>query len=241
MIGGAYGWLIHGLFPWTAGPGAYAMVGMAALFAGMTQAPITGIIILFKMTQDYRIILPLMLSSVIATLLSARLSEETIYTMKLARRGIKLRQGHLTRVMAAIPVSEAMSAPVATVRPEMTLGDVVALMQSTKHNGFPVVDAGGRLVGMITLEDIRGTPLEGRLGRKVSEIMATGLVTARADETLEVALRRMTERDIGRLPVVTGDDHGHLVGLVTRSDVLKAYQRRLTLAGGRPAGSMAGK
>ncbi len=197
MIGGAYGWLIHGLFPWTAGPGAYAMVGMAALFAGMTQAPITGIIILFKMTQDYRIILPLMLSSVIATLLSARLSEETIYTMKLARRGIKLRQGHLTRVMAAIPVSEAMSAPVATVRPEMTLGDVVALMQSTKHNGFPVVDAGGRLVGMITLEDIRGT--------------------------------------------LTGDDHGHLVGLVTRSDVLKAYQRRLTLAGGRPAGSMAGK
>ncbi len=239
MVGGAFGWVVHAIYPWTANPGAYAMVGMAAVFAGMTQAPITGIIILFEMTQDYRIILPLMLSSVIATLLSSRMSEETIYTMKLARRGIKLRQGHLARVMASIPVSQAMTTPVSTVHPDMPLSSVISLMQSTRHNGFPVVEGDSRLIGIVALEDIRGTPLEGRLQRKVREVMTTALVVAKPDDDLESALQRMTERDIGRLPVVSADDPTRLVGLVTRSDLLNAYQRRLTFAGEQGEGPAA--
>lgn len=236
MIGGGFGWIVHAIYPWTANPGAYAMVGMAAVFAGMTQAPITGIIILFEMTQDYRIILPLMLASVIATLLSARMSKETIYTLKLARRGVHLRGGRLVRVMASIHVSEAMTTNVESVRPDMPIGDVVSMMQATRHNGFPVIEGDSRLVGVITLEDIRETPLEGRLQRKVSEVMTTELVTAKPDESVEVALRRLTERDIGRLPVVAEGDPSRMVGLVTRSDVLNAYRRRLTFEG-EPGGS----
>ena len=227
MIGGAYGWLVHTLYPWTAGPGAYALVGMAALFAGMTQAPITGIIILFEMTQDYRIILPLMLSTVVATLLASLMSRETIYTLKLTRLGIRLRQGQVVSVMRSIQVAEAMTSPVQTVTPEMTLGEVINLMQATRHNGYPVVEEGSRLVGVIALQDIRDTELEGRLQRRVGEVMTPNPVVTTPGETLDVALERMSGRDVGRLPVVAEGSEHRLVGLLTRSDLLKVYQRRL--------------
>ncbi len=200
---------------------------MGAFFAGASQAPITAVIMGFELTGDYGAILPLMIACVVATTLAARLSPQTIYTMKLRRRGIDLRAGRDQGVLAAIPVSVAMTRKLDVVRLGMNLGEVIALMQKTRHNGFPVVDAAGDLAGVVTLSDIRRTPLPGRLETKVDDVMSSQVVTASTSESLAQAAVKMTQKDLGRLPVVSPDDPRRLLGMLTRSDIFRAYNRAL--------------
>ncbi|BAS25898.1 chloride channel protein [Limnochorda pilosa] len=228
MLGGAFGHLVHGLYPTvTAQPGAYALVGMSAFFAGATQAPITAILILFEMTRDYRIIVPLMLAAVVSTMTANALSRATIYTTKLIRRGVTLKGGRDVAVLEQLTVNQVMSRPAHTVRAEQTVRELVARMQQLRHNGFPVVDRGGRLVGVVTLQDVRDTPLDGRLDRQVREIMTPDPVVAYPDDDLHAILDVLERRDVGRLPVVSRADGGRVLGVITRSDVLRAYNRAL--------------
>lgn len=222
--GGAFGWAINALFPGSAaGPGAYALVGMGALLGGALRAPVTSVVLLFELTGDYRIILPLMLAVGASYLLGARISPDSVYTQVLTARGVDLEVGRNANILRSITVAEAMTYPVVSVVPEDTLGDVVHLLQSTRHSGFPVVD-GKRVVGVITLNDIRAVPREGRLEHRVSEVMTRPLVVAHPEESLHQALLRMDEYGIGRLVVL--DEHGALVGVLTRTDAIKAYHRR---------------
>jgi len=233
-LGGAMGVIFHNALPtMTAGSGAYALVGMGSLFAGMTQAPVTAILMIFEMTHDYRIILPLMLSCGIATLLARVLSKETIYTMKLARRGISLKKGKDVNILRKLRVRDAMSTNLHLVTGEMTLAEVIKLMQETRHNGFPVVDENGCLIGVITLEDIRRIqPPEVRLKTLVREAMTPNPVVATPEETLEEVSKKFAFRDIGRVPVVEENNCGKIVGMITRSDIVAAYNRYLLEHGG---------
>jgi CIC family chloride channel protein len=227
-LGGALGNLFQTLLPQTtAGSGAYALVGMGALFAGMTQAPLTAILMLFEMSQDYRIILPLMLSCGVATLLARGVSKETIYTMKLARRGIYLSKGRDVNILGNILVRDAMATPVCTVSMNYTLREVIQLMQQTRHSGFPVVDQANCLVGMLTLQDIRRVEPQERLETFVRDAMTADPVVATPGETLEEVSRKFALREIGRVPVVEGEACRKVVGLITRSDIISAYNRRL--------------
>lgn len=236
MLGGAFGAAVHSAFPGiTAEPGAYALVGMGAVFAGMTQAPITGILMIFEMTRDYRIILPLMLACGLASLVAGAIRKETIYTLKLARRGINIRAGRDVGLLRRLAVADAMAAPVQTVPLGVTVDHVVRLMADSRHNGFPVVDSQGRLAGMITLQDVRSLKLPGRLQTPVERAMTRELVTVTERDSLEEALHRITFRDIGRLPVIDPDDPSRLVGLITRSDILNAYDRALLHQNGNGA------
>lgn len=222
--GGAFGWCVSALAPGlTGGQGAYALVGMGALLGGSLRAPVTAVILLFELTGDYRIILPLMLAAGVSYLMGTRISPDSIYTQVLTARGINLEAGRNANLLRAITVAEAMTAPVITVRPSDTLEQVIRLLQSTRHSGFPVVE-GDRVVGVITLNDIRATPLQGRLQRRVSEVMSRRLVTADPTESLHAALLRLQEHGIGRLIVL--DREGKLVGVLTRTDAIKAYYRR---------------
>lgn len=226
MTGGAFGAVVHGLWPgMTAETGAYALVGMGAVFAGMTQAPITAILMLFEMTRDYRIILPMMVAVVISCMMTAWWSKETIYTLKLVRRGVNWRSGRNADVLRQLRVADAMTTNIHMVPAETDLGYVVALMQQTRHNGFPVVEAGDRLVGVITLQDVRNVKLEGRLQTPVRQVMTRNPVTVTPLDNLEEALHRISVRDVGRLPVVDPADPQRLVGVLTRSDILRAYDR----------------
>jgi len=149
MLGSAYGRIMHGLFPSiTATSGAYATVGMAAVFAGAARAPVTAIVILFEMTLDYKIMLPLMFATVVSTLLAARLEPESIYTLKLVHRGIDFLGQRVGR-LHPIGVGEAMT-PIdkaAKVDPDMSLEGLQQYFQETVKRGAMVVDAEGRLVG----------------------------------------------------------------------------------------------
>jgi CIC family chloride channel protein len=235
MFGGAFGHVVHNLFPTvTASPGAFALVGMAAVFAGTARAPITAIIILFEMTDDYRIILPLMLTTVVSTILAEHLSKESIYTLKLSRRGIRLERGRDIDVMQGVLVGEAMTTDADTVSADMDLRELALLFAETHHHGFPVLEESGGLFGVVTLQDLARARERGPLeNRRVRDIATRSVLTVHPDEPMWVALKRLGTRDVGRLPVVDRRNPRRLLGLIRRSDIVRAYRvginRRLDL------------
>ena len=227
-LGGAFGLIINNLFPAIAGNlGAYAIVGMGAVVAGTTQAPITAVLIIFEMTRDYHIILPLMIAVVFCTFIFSYFSDGSIYTLKLLRRGVNLEEGKDINIMKRIRVGDIMTDTVATVKPDDKLDKVIEMMHNTKHNGFPVIDERNELQGIITLEDIRETPVKGIMDVPVNKVMSTKLVVTNPEEVIDTVFRRLRKHDLGHLPVVSPDDPKKLVGIVTRSDLLKAYDREL--------------
>jgi len=226
MLGGIFGKAVHSWFPSaTASPGAYALVGMAAVFAGAAHAPITSILILFEMTSDYRIILPLMMATVISTILAERLYEESIYTLKLVRRGIRLQRGRDIDVMQGVLVEEAMTTSPDTIPWDMRLDELGNEFQRTHHHGFPVLDAEGKLYGVVTIRDLERALRRGKEASnlKAEDLATTSLLTVYPDEPLWVALKRLGVRDVGRLPVVDHGDPKKLLGMVRRNDIIRAY------------------
>ena len=231
MLGGTFGTVIHQIFPAiTAAPGAYALVGMAALFAAATHASITAIIIVFEMSGDYRLILPLMFATVIATLVSERLRRENIYTLKLARRGIQISGGRDVDVMQGVQVQEAMVPQLDTVPLEMGLTDLMAEFRRLNRRALPVVNEQGDLCGIVSVYDMENALEQGRSVREthVGDIATTDLIVAYPDETIAAVLPRIGARDVGRLPVVSRENPQELLGIIRRSDLLKAYNIALT-------------
>ena len=230
MLGDAFGQIAHRLFPAvTASSGAYALVGMSAFFSGAAHAPVTAILILFEMTGDYHIILPLMLATVMSTLVSRIISRESIYTLKLSRRGIHLQEGQDIDVMQGITVGEVMTTDVDVVSPSMSLEELADEFALTHHHGFPVVDSAGELVGVVSIQDLERALTRGPIEEKIVADIATtdGLLVAYPYEPMWIALRRLGTRDIGRLPVVEQEGSRHLVGTVRRHDIIRAYNQAI--------------
>ncbi len=235
MLGLVFGHFVHAQLPnITAPAGAYALVGMAAVFAGAAHAPVTAILILFEMTGDYNIILPLMFSTVISVLISRAIEPESIYTAKLARRGIRLEHGRDVDLLQTVKVEDVMTRDVDTVPAHLSLAGLLAEFERTHHHGFPVLDGDGKLIGVVTLQDMEQAMQEpGWDSRKVADIATTDLLVAYPDESVGTALRRMGTRDIGRLPVVSRDDPTQLLGVVRRQDIVRAYNAALLVRADR--------
>ena len=228
MVGGLFGWVVHHFAPTiTSQPQAYALVGMSAVFAAAARAPITSMLILFEMTQDYRIILPLMLATVVSTVVAQYLLRETIYTLKLARRGIRLFKGRDADVLAAVRVEEVMDTHPVTVSPDLPVRALAGLFIQTNCHGFPVVDAQGRLWGIVSLEDYRRAAGREDLppeDLRVRDIAVRDVVVAYPDEPVRAVLQRMAPRDISRIPVVDRRPPHRLLGVVKRNDIVHAYE-----------------
>jgi CIC family chloride channel protein len=224
MLGGAFGSVSAHLFPGLGmDPSAFALVGMAAVLAGSVHAPLTAVILLFEMTNDYRIILPLMLAVALSLLISQRIRKDSVYAMGLARHGIRLDRGRDVEVMSAITVGEAMRAGEEALPESLNLGDAAEMLAHTRHHGLPVVNAEGLLVGILTVQDI-----DRASGDTVAEACTREVEVAFPDETLNMALRRMSRRDVGRLPVVARSNPRKLLGVLRRADVIHAYDLALT-------------
>jgi CIC family chloride channel protein len=226
MLGGAYGDVIHRFFPTVTGPlGAYALVGMAAVFAGAAHAPMTGMLIVFEMSGDYRLILPLMLATGISTVITQRMRRDSIYTLKLSRRGIHLERGRDVDVMQGVTVGEAMTTDVDVVPGDMTLEGLSQEFARTHHHGFPVVDDAGLLIGVVSIQDLERALARGLVqGKTVADIATTkGVLVAYPHEPMWKALRRLGTRDVSRLPVVVDQGSRKLVGVVRRADIVRAY------------------
>jgi CIC family chloride channel protein len=229
MLGGALGTVAHFLFPsYVASPGAYALVGMAAVFAGAARAPITAIIMLFEMTRDYMIILPLMIAVVISIIISRTLSRESIYSLKLVRRGVDIHQLYQISPLREVTVGQAMTRDFPTVPPTMPVSELVTKLRQTGHHGFPVVNKKGEFVGVVTLSDVEAMmPESGSSKLKVGDITSKSVVVAYPDEHIHDVFVKLGTRDVGRIPVVDRNNPKRLLGVLRRHDVVAAYGRAI--------------
>jgi len=225
MLGGVFGTFVHGIWPaTTAASGAYALVGMGAVFAGAAHAPMTAVIILFEMTGDYRIIGPLMVASVVSTLLSEIMSRESVYTLKLTRRGVDVL-GAEPDLLDTIPVAEAMTREFEAVSPELQVAELMDRFTRGDASSLPVLDREHELVGIVSRSDAEDALLSGRGAVDVGAIMTPLAVTCSADENLTLALQRLTAGDFAALPVLDPNEDNRLVGMLRRRDIITAYQR----------------
>ena len=230
-LGGAAGVALHGAIPGAhIAPGAFALVGMAGLVAGSTHAPLTAIMMVFEMTGDYGLILPLMLTSVIAFAVARRLHPESIYTEWLVRRGVVLTHGADAAVLARIPVADCVNRKPVVVPEHLPLAAVMQHTAESRQSEFPVVDADGRLAGMVSRDQLRAA-LDGAEAAG-GVLLAADLLGAPVDpvtpeDTVLTALRRLGSRDVNVLPVVAVHDATLLEGIVSHQDLLAAYERAL--------------
>jgi CIC family chloride channel protein len=225
MLGELFGQVVNTWLPgYTAPSAAYALVGMAAVLAGSVRAPITATLLLFEMTDDYRILLPVMIAVVISTAIVELLGQESVYTLALVRRGVFLDQGRDIDVMQGVLVGEAMDINHETVPETMTLEELRKRFISSRYHGFPVLSKSGRLIGVVTVQDLeRAMEHAGWEQWPISRISTRELVVAYPDEPVWVALKRMGLHNIGRLPVVDRMDPNRLLGVIRRVDIVRAY------------------
>lgn len=227
MLGGALGSLFASWKPELAGPtGAYALVGMAAVFAACARAPLTAMLIVFEMSNDYSLILPLMVAAVTASYLAQTLYPESIYTIKLTRKGIHFSQGRDMDIMQGVQVREVMNKNPVTINKNKPLAELYQQFQETNFLGFPVLDEDGKLWGIVTLQDLEKTLHQEAFNLrelKVKDVAVIDPITVYDDEPIWSAIQKMAPRDLARLPVVARNAEKKLLGLISRSDILRAY------------------
>ena len=229
-VGGAFGFLVKALFPAvTAHPGAYALVGMAAVVAGTTHAPLSAMLILFELTDDYKIILPLMLATTVSTLLCRGLFSDSIYTRKLSRRGLKINLGIDESVLSQIKAKEVYSPEYPSIAANTHLGEIVDLLQESEFTDFPVLDGQGGYLGSVSFEDIRRFLTDRNLYRLLtaSDVMCTETATGHGEMSLMEVLQIMADSGLKHLPILAGDGSRRLLGVITRGSLMRRYDREL--------------
>jgi len=222
FLGDGFGAVVHHTFPsWTGPAAAYGLVGMAAVFAAASEAPITAITIVFEMSNDYTIILPLMIAVVVATLLGRRLLGATIYERKLLRRGIDWQRIHNPRIFARVAVSEVGRTPPLIAQTSQTIRSLAVEGTGSDELALPVCD-GDRFVGIVNLTDVARALAAGQGDRPVGTIVEPAQGILAPGDTLEHAATLMAGPRAPLLPVI--GEEGRLVGILTRRDLLSAYQ-----------------
>ncbi|MDI9433195.1 MAG: chloride channel protein [Planctomycetota bacterium] len=228
MLGGAFGQAVNQLFPGvTASPVAYALVGMAAVNGACIQAPLSAIVVLVEMTNEYAILLPLMFTVVMASFVFHKLNAESIYTEKLRRVGIQTHHGDDLNVLRSIPVKTVLRTDEASVSEKAPFNALVRLSLEMHRNVIFTLGDCGRLTGVISLQDLKHILSDPDELRHAYDIMdfKESIVPVRVTQTLDAVVDRFAETGLDRLPVV--DEEDHLVGSVVHSDVLRRYNQEV--------------
>jgi chloride channel protein, CIC family len=222
MVGGVVGTVAHHLFPaYTATPGAYALVGMGAVFAGIVRAPMTSVLMIFEMTQDYAVIVPLMIANMISLFVASRLQHEPIYEALAVQDGIHLpsgggqRQGQRRVAKVIRPATQLLPA-------ETTVQEALARVQSSEFRTCLLTDQRG-VIGVISLALLERELAEGADKKLSALVNPLAFPHVHLDQGLELALERMGTNQIEILPVVSRANVHKLEGIVTLRDVLDAY------------------
>ena len=230
-LGGAVGRLAQMIVPFSmANPGAYAVVGMGALVAASTHAPITAILIIFELTGDYGVIPGLMVSCILGTFLAQRLRRESIYTIKLIRRGIDLQAGQEVNVLRQVFVRDIMRRDIETVPLSAPITDLYQRMVNSRHYEFFVVDDEQNLEGVISVDDLRPHLPDLDKLRHVAiaqDLMSRPVAFLREDDTLDCAMQQFAKRTFEELPVLPSGDSMVPMGFIQRQDVIKTYNKEI--------------
>ena len=230
VSGGAFGKLLQMVFPALGiSSGAFALVGMGAFLAAATHAPMTGIFLLFEITSSYQVIVPIMLTCVIGVTICRHFHKYSLETLDLARAGIDLEAGKERNIMKSLLVGEVMNREPAAVPENMTLREFTQFIATHKETNFPLVNRDGELTGILSVQDFLGVVFEEDLMDLVvvKEIATHNVITAHEDEDLDQAMRKIGYRNIEQLPVVDRETHSKLIGIISRRDIVSAYNRAL--------------
>ena len=223
MLGGTVGTVAHHLFPaYTATPGAYALVGMGAVFAGIVRAPMTSVLMIFEMTQDYAVIVPLMIANLVSLFIASRLQHEPIYEALAVQDGIHLPTAETRQRYGQRQVMSVMQTASEALPAEITVREALERARSSAVRTWLVTDRRG-VVGVINLSWLERELTEGAdktLGELVDALVFPHV---HADHGLDLALERMGANQIEMLPVVNRANVHKLEGIVTLRDVLDAY------------------
>jgi H+/Cl- antiporter ClcA/CBS domain-containing protein len=225
ILGGSLGALASGLLP-GGDTRLWPLVGMAAVLGGTMRSPLTGALFALELTHDVNALPALLLSSVVAYGFTVLLMKRSILTEKVARRGYHVSREYSVDPLELTAVSEVMASPVVTVPAGLPVGELLGdffLSGSRKHQGYPVVDASGQLLGVVTRSDV--LEAAANAATTAGELVCRSAVTVFAEESCRSAAEHMARSGVGRLVVVAADDRRRLVGIVTRSDLLKPRRR----------------
>ncbi len=230
-LGGIVGHAAGAILPFSISPaGAYAVVGMGAMVSATTHAPITAMLIIFELTNDYRVILALMASCILSHVVAQRLLSDSIYTIKLSRRGIDLLSGHEVNVLRQIKVKDIVRQELAIVSRTASLQELYGQLVSTHHHVFFVVDDDGALRGVITVDDLRRTiPFQEQLRNLLiaEDVMSIPVPFVRENDDLDHAMRQFGKRTLEELPVLPETGSMAPVGTLRRQDVINAYNKEI--------------
>ncbi|MEA1958378.1 MAG: chloride channel protein [Chloroflexota bacterium] len=229
MLGGAFGMISQELVPGITAPvGAYSLVGMGTFFGAAIGGPLTAIFIVFEITRDYAVILPIIAAVAFSTITFNRLSSETMYTTRLQQQGINLHKIEEPDAMKTLTVGDIMTRDFPTVPPDMPIAELAKKLEKTGHHGFPVVDNDGRLYGVVTMTDLEEGLKQQPDDLKVSDIATINPITAYPDQSVHDILLRLGTKDVanvGRIPVVSRNDPLRLLGVLRRHDIIRAYTK----------------
>ncbi|HYM77401.1 MAG TPA: chloride channel protein [Candidatus Dormibacteraeota bacterium] len=223
MLGGSVGTLAHHFLPaYTATPGAYALVGMGAVFAGIVRAPMTSVVMIFEMTQDYAVIVPLMIANLVSLFIASRLQREPIYEALAVQDGIHLPTAQTRRRHGRRQIVKIMQTASQLLPAEITVREALERVRSSEFRTWLVEDRRG-VIGVINHARLERESAESS-DKKLIELMdALAFPHVHPDQELDLALERMGENQIEILPVVNRADIHKLEGIVTLRDVLDAY------------------
>ncbi len=224
MLGGVVGTAAHHLLPaYTAPAGAYALVGMGAVFAGVVRAPMTSVLMIFEMTQDYAVIVPLMIANLVSLFISSRLQRQPIYEALAVQDGIHLPKIQTRHRHRERQVMRIMRSATESLSSELTVADSLKQIRESEFRTWLVTDKQG-LVGVINLSTLASEIAKGADQRKLSALMDELVFPhVHPDQGLDVALERMGANQLEILPVVSRADVHKLEGIVTLRDVLNSY------------------
>lgn len=225
VVGTIFGRAVGAVWPMASDAGAYGMVGMGAVAAAMTQAPLTMLFMLFELTRNFQVLLPLVLTIAVANVVSAAFGGQSIYLERLARRGVRLDRGREELVMYDLRVADLVSdVSGLTIRPDATVDELLQRLLARRFDMIYVVDAERRYLGLIDIHDVKALLVAPGTGR-VADVVNGRVPTLREAMPLADALPLFFRAGIEALPVI--DDGGRLVGHLLERDVVGAYHREI--------------
>ncbi len=224
MLGGAIGTVAHNLLPgYTAAPGAYALVGMGALFAGIVRAPMTSVLMIFEMTRDYAVIVPLMIANLTSLFISRRFQKEPIYEALAHQDGIHLPSSATLHGASGQTVAQVMRSAPQTLPAQICVKEAIERTRSAQQRAWPVVEK-DYFLGMLTRKMLEDALVDGRKDEPLLRVVETLQVQhVHPDHPLYLALERMSKHHLDALPVIHRADIHKLEGVVTLREVLDAY------------------
>jgi CIC family chloride channel protein len=224
MLGGAVGTAAQRFLPgYIASPGAYALVGMGTLFAGVIRAPMTSVVMIFETTRDYAVIVPLMISNLLSFFISARFQKQPIYELLARQDGIHLPTAEARHQEGQRAVAQAMRDTRDVLSAELSVQDSLEKVRTSDFHAWPVCDERGT-IGVISLQSLKETEAKGLTHKRLREIVDTGdFPHVHEDHSLHLALDRMGTNQLDLLPVVSRANVHQLEGIVTLQDILAIY------------------